>query len=53
MKSDNPRRMTHKRVGSYYNKLTKYLTDSFYQKIIELENEVQLPNTLLWIQLRN
>ena len=42
MKSDNPRRMTHKRVGSYYNKLTKSLTDSFYQKIIELENEVQL-----------
>ena len=42
MKTGRPRRMTHKRVGSYYNKLTKSLTDSFYQKIIELENEVQL-----------
>ena len=40
MKSE--KRMTHRRVGSYYNKLTKSLTDSFYQKIIELENEVQL-----------
>ena len=42
MKNDNPRRMTHRRVGSYYNKLSKSLTDGFYQKIIELENEVQL-----------
>jgi hypothetical protein len=38
--SKNPTR--HRRVGSYYNKLTKSLTDGFYQKIIELENEVQL-----------
>ena len=43
MKSENrPRRNTLKRAGSYYNKLTKSLTDGFYQKIIELENEVQL-----------
>ena len=42
MKSDNSKRMTHRRIGSYYNKLSKSLTDSFYQKIIELENEVQL-----------
>ena len=42
MKSSNPRKMTHRRVGSYYNKLTKSLTDNFYQKIIELENEIQL-----------
>ena len=37
-----PRKGTLRRVGSYYNKLTKSLTDGFYQKIIELENEVQL-----------
>ena len=42
MKSAPKGRITRKRVGSYYNKLTKSLTDSFYQKIIELENEVQL-----------
>ena len=42
MRSNVPKGMTHRRVGSYYNKLTKSLTDGFYQKIIELENEVQL-----------
>jgi len=40
--SKNPTR--HRRVGSYYNKLTKSLTDAFYQKIIELENKIQLSN---------
>jgi hypothetical protein len=39
-----PRKGTLRRVGSYYNKLTKSLTDAFYQKIIELENEIQLSN---------
>ena len=42
MKSNNPKKTTLRRAGSYYNKLTKSLTDGFYQKIIELENEVQL-----------
>ena len=42
MKSDSNQTMTRRRVGSYYNKLCKSLTDEFYQKIIELENEVQL-----------
>ena len=40
----NPNTATYRprRVGSYYNKLSKSLTDAFYQRIIELENEIQL-----------
>ena len=30
------------RAGKYYNKLSTNLTDDFYKKIIELENEIQL-----------
>ena len=30
------------KVGSYYYKKSKNLTDKFYQEIIELENEIQL-----------
>ena len=41
MKSDTPV-YRHRRIGSYYNKLSKSLTDAFYQRIIELENEIQL-----------
>ena len=42
MTSESQQQLNHKRIGSYYSKLSKLLTDSFYQKIIELENEVQL-----------
>ena len=30
------------KVGSYYYKKSKNLSDKFYQEIIELENEIQL-----------
>ena len=34
-----------KRIGNYYYKKTKDIPDTFYQEIIELENEVQInPN---------
>ena len=31
-----------KKIGSYYIKKSKDLTDKFYEEIIELENEIQL-----------
>lgn len=42
MENNEPNRLSRRRVGSYYNKLCKSLTDDFYRKIIELENDVQL-----------
>ena len=42
MREDQNQDKPPQKVGNYYNKLSKTLPDSFYQNIIELENDIQM-----------